>query len=58
MISLEKLPDGRIRLNAFMGSGWYREEFPNTDELYIYAHKNGICLNDCDIINEKGREAV
>jgi hypothetical protein len=50
MISLEKLPEGQTRLGFWLGHGWHWEQFDTLDELYIYAHKNGICMDDCDIM--------
>ena len=52
MISIETIPEG-IRLGFWLGHGWHWEQFDNMDDLWIYAHKHGICLEDCDILKKK-----
>ena len=52
MIYIENIPEG-IRLGFWLGHGWHWEQFANLDDLYIYAHKHGICLDDCDFLKKK-----
>jgi hypothetical protein len=51
MITIEKTQDCII-VSIFDGSQWYREPFANNDEMAIWAHRNGICLADYDMMEK------
>lgn len=52
MITIEKTQDCII-VSIFDGAQWYREPFANNDEMAIWAHRNGICLADYDMMEKK-----
>lgn len=57
MMHLEKTHYG-IVASVFDGAQWHRESFADTDQLYIWAHKHGITLDDCDIIGKSEEKAA
>mgnify|MGYP000882217559 CR=1 FL=1 len=57
MMHLEKTHYG-IVASVFDGAQWHRESFPDTDQLYIWAHKHGITLDDCDIMGKSEEKAA